>query len=351
MPTDSPGAMRNTLNVSDFLACAAESTVIDVRSPKEFAQGHIPGARSVPLFSDDERARVGKCYKREGHDSAVMLGLELAGPKMRGIAEACRQVSIGSSPLVHCWRGGMRSASVAWLLQQVGMAPRLLEGGYKSFRRAAREEFKAERCIVVLSGMTGAGKTRMLANLESTGEQVLDLEAIAHHRGSSFGGIGLPEQPTCEQFENDVFMQLRLLDSRRTVWIEDESHSIGRVRVPGELWTMMRRSPAIFLDVDRETRASNLAEVYGLLDQSELAQAIRRLKAKLGAANVNTLVESLEAGRVHEVAYQLLEYYDRTYLHASKKRPRKHVYRMSGEISAERVVAFAEENSPSLSRA
>ena len=171
----------------------------------------------------------------------------------------------------------------------------------------------------------------------------MDLEGFAHHRGSSFGAIGLPPQPTCEQFENHLFTQLRSLDPDQVVWTEDESPSIGKVRVPHELWWNMRRSPALYLDVDRSTRATNLATEYGRLSRAELAEATERLKKKLGGPRIAELVGLIEQGDFESAAFELLEYYDKTYQHAAKRRPRQHVFPVSGDASASELVAQADE--------
>ena len=225
----------------------------------------------------------------------------------------------------------MRSSSVAWLLEQVDLSPGVLSGGYKSFRRAAHAAFADDRQIIVLSGMTGAGKTHMLHRLAQYGEQTLDLEGLANHRGSSFGALGLPPQPTCEQFENNLYMKLRELDQSRPVWIEDESPSIGKVRVPHTFWDAMRRSPAIFLDVSRESRARNLVNEYGELSHTGLEAATRRLERKLGGQRMNEILSLLASGNTYQVAYELLEYYDKTYRHAAQRRPRQRVYRVDAE--------------------
>ena len=336
--------MSHRLDISEFLENAEPSLVIDVRSPGEFQQGHIPAAENVPLFTDAERARIGTCYKQQGRQPAIMLGLDIVGPKMRSLAEQAQQLASDRGPLVHCWRGGMRSSSFAWLLEQIGMSPCTLIGGYRSFRRAAQAAFEVERPIIVLAGMTGAGKTKMLHGLASAGEQTLDLEQLANHRGSSFGGIGLPPQPTCEQFENELFMRLRELDPAKPVWIEDESPSIGKVRVPDKFWWSMRQSPAIFLDVSRQQRAMNLAQEYGRLDGVELEAATLRLEQKLGRIRTKELTTALRHGDMHAVALGLLAYYDKTYSHAAAKRPRQHVHRLSGDITVDRIIQFAAEH-------
>lgn len=333
--------MANIIDISEFLVRKADCALVDVRSPSEFAQGHIPGAVNVPLFSDDERAAIGKHYKEQGREEAVLLGLERAGPKMRPLVEQVRELCAGREVLVHCWRGGMRSQSVAWLLTQASLYPSVLGGGYKRYRRAAHDAFAAERRIAVLAGMTGAGKTRVLRELGEVGEQVLDLEQIAHHRGSSFGAIGLPAQPTCEQFENHVFEALRCLDPNVLTWIEDESPSIGRVRVPESLWWMMRRSPALFLDVPRRERAISLAAEYGCLERDELEAAIVRLTRKLGGLRTRQAVDDLREGRLEAVASELLVYYDKTYRHAAERRPREYVVPMKPPFTMERLRAWA----------
>lgn len=336
--------MVRSLDILDFLHKADDRPIVDVRSPGEFSRGHIPGACSLPLFSNEERERVGICYKNEGHDAAVMLGLEIVGPKMRPLGERLIELADGANPLLHCWRGGMRSQSVGWLAEQVGLEPEVLTGGYKSYRRLAHADFERHRPIIVLSGMTGAGKTTMLKALQAAGEQVVDLEALANHRGSSFGGLGLPDQPTCEQFENELFEQLRRVDRDRPVWLEDESPSIGKVRVPDTLWSMMRRSPAIVLDVSREQRSRNLVEEYGALDRDGLQEATSRLERRLGGQRVKELLSYLDDDDLYKFAFELLAYYDKTYLHAAtKKKPRKEVYKLSGEITVDRLIAFSRE--------
>ena len=332
--------MPGTIDIDEFLDCRADAAVIDARSPSEFQQGHIPSASNLPLFDDQERAEIGSLYKQSGRQPAVLRGLERVGPKMRGLVEHAIQLAGGRPILLHCWRGGMRSTSLGWLLEQAGLSVRLLSGGYKSFRRRAQETFAAERPMIVLSGMTGAGKTRFLHEIRAAGEQVVDLENLAHHRGSSFGGIGLPPQPTCEQFQNRLFLALHDFDSQRPVWLEDESPSIGKVRVPDELWWNMRQSPAIFLNVDRETRAHNLVEEYAGLNTQQLLAATERLRKRLGGLRTQETTELIETGDYFGATMRLLDYYDKTYQHAASRKPRQHVYSLEGTITAERIVEF-----------
>ena len=185
----------------DFWALSREQVVLDVRSPSEFAQGHVPGAINLPLFDDAQRADIGTIYKNSGKDAAVLRGLRHAGLKMADLVVQAKAIAEGrNSVLVHCWRGGMRSQSVGWLLRTAGMDPLVLDGGYKAFRQFARATFEVPWNLRVISGLTGAGKTRVLLLLKDVGEQVVDLEGLANHRGSAFGGIGQPNQPSTEQF-------------------------------------------------------------------------------------------------------------------------------------------------------
>ena len=189
--------MAPCLHIDAFLA--AGGALLDVRTPAEFRQGHIPGAANLPLFSDAERAEVGTLYKQQGRQAAVLRGLALVGPRMEALAAELvtwSERSAGAPLRLHCWRGGMRSGSVAWLAQQLELPVLLLEGGYKSYRRWVLELFERPWPLRLLGGRTGCGKTELLLALRERGAAVVDLEGLAHHRGSSFGGLGLPEQPS-----------------------------------------------------------------------------------------------------------------------------------------------------------
>ncbi|MFZ9732902.1 MAG: tRNA 2-selenouridine(34) synthase MnmH, partial [Schleiferiaceae bacterium] len=205
--------------------------LFDVRSPAEFAHGHVPGAVSLPLFSDAERAEVGTVYKQQSPAKAVRLGLKFAGARMADlVAEVDARAKRDTSPVeVYCWRGGQRSGSVAWLLRTAGYEVERWEGGYKAYRHRVLESWAQPRPYVVLAGLTGSGKTEVLRALHELGGPVLDLEGLAHHKGSAFGQIGELPQPTNEQFENDGALRLAELDGQPRIWIEDESRSIGRI--------------------------------------------------------------------------------------------------------------------------
>ena len=240
--------MPASLLTPDFLAAA--TPIIDVRSPGEFAHGHIPGARNVPLFDNEERAVVGTLYKQHGRDAALLEGLRIVGPKLAGIVETARAIAPDGRIGVHCWRGGERSASVAWLLDKAGgFTVNVLRRGYKAFRHHVQASFNEPLELIIVGGYTGTGKTDLIHALGAMGEQVIDLEGLASHRGSSFGALGLPPQPTTEHFENLLWHEVRNLDASRPIWLEDESLMIGRVKIPDGVFNQLRAAKMIFIEM------------------------------------------------------------------------------------------------------
>ena len=177
--------MSETLDILSFIERSHRVLVLDVRTPGEFAQGYLPGAHHLPLFSNEERAEIGTLYKQAGREAAMLRGFDLVGPKLRRMVEAAQALVVGDEVLVHCWRGGMRSESVAWLLAFAGYRVGTLRGGYKAFRRYVLEAFAQPRAVRLLGGMTGAGKTDVLHTLAGRGEQVIDLEALPKGRSSA----------------------------------------------------------------------------------------------------------------------------------------------------------------------
>ncbi|MBP6391314.1 MAG: tRNA 2-selenouridine(34) synthase MnmH [Flavobacteriales bacterium] len=319
--------MPRPLPCAEFLA--RDAPIIDVRSPKEFAQGHIPGARSLPLFTDEERAVVGTVYKQQGRDVAVLEGLRFVGPKLADLVQQARTIAPGGRVLVHCWRGGERSASMAWLLDKAGFAEVFtLTGGYKAFRRHVLESFTADRHLCVLGGYTGTGKTATLEYLRDLGEQVIDLEAIAHHKGSSFGAIGEAPQPSTEHFENVLWSALRSIDPQRPCWVEDESPTIGRVKVPDAFFARMRAAHLFFAEMPLEERADRLVEDYGQYPRELLAEAVQRIRKRLGPQHCKVALEALADGDLRGVALISLRYYDKTYAHGAAQRDPQRVTRL-----------------------
>ncbi|MEO0410134.1 MAG: tRNA 2-selenouridine(34) synthase MnmH, partial [Cyanobacteria bacterium P01_A01_bin.135] len=321
------------ISTPDFLQ--RPGPILDVRSPGEYAQGHLPGARSLPLFTDEERAEVGTCYKRQGRDAAVELGLALVGPKLvtfaqqakawAGEAESCGQVR------VHCWRGGMRSSSMAWLLETAGLSPVVLKGGYKAFRRWVRHSLSQQKPILTLGGMTGTGKTQVLTALAKQGEQVLDLEGLAHHRGSSYGSLGLPPQPTTEQFENRIAACWSSFTPQRPVWIEAESSRVGACRVPDELFTQMMQAPVVQITRSPAERIQLLTAEYGQADPEALIAATQRIRKRLGGQRTQEAIAAIEQGDLATAIGLVLFYYDKTYRYDLEQRqPPLHTLEVTG---------------------
>jgi tRNA 2-selenouridine synthase len=312
--------MAELIQIEAFLERSASIPVIDVRSPTEFRRGHIPGAVNIPLFDDHERAIVGTKYKQVNKEAAVYAGLEFAGKKLVDLVkEGEKKAGKGKALLVHCWRGGMRSKSMAWIFETIGITCQLLEGGYKSYRRYVRGIFSIPYSLKVIGGRTGSGKTAILHQLHSEGEQVLDLEAIAHHKGSAFGALGEPEQPSTEQFENELSRDLTRLDPKRIIWVEDESRNVGKCAIPGELYERMRTGETYFLDIPREERARYLVKQYADHDQEELKACVQRIHKRLGGDRTKLAIESIARNDHYSTAMIALQYYDKAYMHSLQK--------------------------------
>lgn len=315
--------MPRYIEIDEFLNQSLTLPVIDVRAPAEFSQGHFPGAINLPLFDDNERAEIGTLYKQQGREKSLLRGLDIVGPKMKSMAQSGLEIAAGQPVLVHCWRGGMRSRSLAWLLEQVEIQTLVLQGGYKAFRSWTLASFKSSLPLVVLSGLTGSGKTGQLKQLAALNEQVVDLEQLANHRGSAFGGIGQGDQPTNEQFENELAIELLKTDKSKRIWVEDESRNIGFNRLPHHFFDQLRSAPAIFMEVDVQVRAELIERDYGGLESSELAAAIERIAKRLGGQNMKRATECLECGNLQQCIGILLGYYDKLYLANKDKLPRE----------------------------
>lgn len=341
------------INIEKFLELAKQYPVLDVRSPGEYYHAHIPGAYSLPLFTDEERKIVGTTYKQQSRELAIKTGLDFFGSKMRKMVEEVESLSISHKPsiemmaddrkpltgemandqrktnivLVHCWRGGMRSGAVSWLLDIYGFKVYTLAGGYKKFRNYVLDTFKHPFQLKILGGYTGSGKTELLNTLKGRGETVVDLEDLANHKGSAFGSIGLSKQPGQEMFENLLGCQLRGVacpantntptpDNRHlttSIWLEDESQRIGQIHIPKDLWSTMRQSTLYFLDIPFEERLQHIVQEYGQLDKEKLIEAITRISQKLGNLNAKMSILLLKEGKIAESFEILLKYYDKFY--------------------------------------
>jgi tRNA 2-selenouridine synthase len=305
--------LPESLSILKFLENAENVPILDVRSPGEFLSGHIPGAINMPLFTNEERADVGTIYKQSGNEMAVLRGLEYVGPKMADFVRQAKKIAPGGQILVHCWRGGMRSGSMGWLLETSGLKTGVLKGGYKSFRNHVLESFAYKYDFHVIGGETGSGKTEILYELAQLGEQIIDLEELANHRGSSFGSIGQEPQPKPEHFENKLFAALQKIDPSRRVWIEDESRCIGRVFIPRPIWEMKIAAPCYRVRLPFEVRVQRLVKDYGNFPKEVLAEATLRIQKRLGGLATKQAIESLENGDLAETARITLRYYDKAY--------------------------------------
>jgi tRNA 2-selenouridine synthase len=309
--------MGEGIVIEELFAHWAAWQVIDVRSPAEFQTGHIPGAVNIPLFSDDERAVIGTLYKQTSPEAALQKGLEIAGTKMAGLVSILQPLVHQSERklLIHCWRGGKRSKAVHWLTTFAGMKAYVLEGGYKQYRRAMQQYFSDSSVqFNILGGCTGSGKTEVLYALQALGEQIVDLEKLANHKGSAFGSIGEAKQPTTEQFENNLFFEFLQLDSSRPIWLENESKSIGKVYLPDALWKKMRSSVLFTIDVDKEVRLKRALKYYSdSVDVEILKASFDRIKKRLGGLEYQNAIESLEQKDLRAAAAIALAYYDKSY--------------------------------------
>ena len=333
------------INAQQFLEYSTQMPIVDVRSPSEFLQGHIPGAVNLPLFNDEERKRIGILYKNSGRNASVLLGLEIVGPKMAGFVKELRKTVQGKDILIHCWRGGMRSNGMAWLFETAGFNTSVLQGGYKSYRAYIRKQLGEPVKLVILGGYTGSGKSEILEFIGQSGEQVLDLEKIAHHKGSAFGDLGQEIQPTNEQFENNLYFELQKLDLNSALWIEDESRGIGTVSIPEPFFMKMKESRLLFVDVKKKIRVDRLVSEYAGFNVSLLESAIRRISQRLGGLNVKLAIDSLNNKDFKTSASILLDYYDKAYLKGVSDRDPSKVLALrlnSGlpEINSTKVLEF-----------
>jgi len=299
------------------------SIIIDVRSPAEFEHAHIPAALNLPLFDNEQRAMIGTTYKKQSREAAIKAGLPLFGNKMLSMIEtveswiaATQKDNNLTKPtlFLHCWRGGMRSAAVAWLLDLYGYKVIQLTGGYKAYRNWVLEQFTIPYSLKVLGGYTGSGKTEILHALEEKNYTVIDLEGLAHHKGSAFGAIGQLPQPSQEMFENILAKKLFEVNKKnKPIWIEDESQRIGTVLIPTPLFHLMRNSTCYFMKIPFEQRLLFILEAYGKFDAQSLIEATERIQKRLGGLETKNAVAHIMQGELKEAFSILLKYYDKWY--------------------------------------
>lgn len=310
--------MIQSISIEEALGTSISAPILDIRSPKEYAKGHIPASYSLPLFSDDERALVGTTYHREGRQAAILQGFDLTGPKWSGYIRRALELAPGKKVLLHCWRGGMRSEAMAWALSLYGFEVYVIKGGYKAFRRWAHRLFERPLHLIVLAGKTGSDKTGVLYRLADKKEQIIDLEALACHQGSAYGSMGYLIQPTQEQFENNLAWVIKDLDPAQRTWIEDESMTIGRCAIAAGLWHQLLQAPAIELEVPVDLRIALLHGQYGVLDKGFLEEATLKIKKRLGPDQTNAAIADIQKGEMRSFISRVLSYYDKAYYKSRK---------------------------------
>jgi len=336
--------IRNT-TINDFIRYQVQIPLIDVRTPAEFNHGHIPDAFNVPLFSNEERISVGTTYKQVGREAAILLGFDLTGSKWSGFIKRSLEIAPDKKIGVHCWRGGMRSGAMAWALDLYGFEVYLIQGGYKNYRKWVRQQFEADYKLWILGGMTGSGKTKILQEMTVTGCQVIDLEALAQHQGSSYGSMNKMVQPSQEQFENNLANCLKDLDTTRQVWVEDESLNIGKCSIPNAFWHQMRNAVLFDLKVPLAIRVASLVQEYGGLDKDFLVESTERICKRLGPEQTKNAVTAIRENRMDDFIRIVLVYYDKTYHTGLSKRAPGYIFpvEISGNNAAnnmQQLLAF-----------
>lgn len=319
--------MVRNIGVEEFVAKSRALPVLDVRSPGEYKQGHIPGAKSFPLFDDGERAEVGTLYKQVGQVQAIERGMEIVGGKMKTMFAEGLASALDGKLMVHCWRGGKRSESVANLLAVAGLEVFVLTGGYKAYRNWVLAQFDLPQQYLVLGGLTGSGKTRILHHLRSQGQAILDIEAHAAHRGSAFGRLGQTVYVSPQQFENGMAQDLEAFKGR-WIWLEDESRVLGGLTLPQRLWEQKQASPVLYIEIPDAERVRLLLEDYGSMDHPGIADSIRKISQSLGGLRTQQALAALEADDAEALTLMLLAYYDKLYMNSLANKPQGFVHRL-----------------------
>lgn len=329
------------INITQFLDLAQSQPVLDVRSPGEYTHAHIPGAYNLPLFTDEERKTIGTSYKQQSRQYAIKIGLDAFGTKMRAMVEEAEKIMLAQKKgngnfkdiiLIHCWRGGMRSAGVAWLLDLYGYKVYSLAGGYKTYRNWCLQQFAKAYNFKIIGGYTGSGKTLLLHALAKENYSIIDLEGLANHKGSTLGALGQKIQPTQEMFENLLAEKLASeskssnidsvandpqpiaqLKTAHCIFLEDESQRIGNLQIPMPVWYSMRKAMVYFVDIPFEERLNYLTDEYGIHPKEQLVNAIMRIQKRLGGLETKNAINFLLEDNFKESFRILLKYYDKFY--------------------------------------
>ena len=319
------------IDISRFLSLAEKIPVVDVRSPSEFSSGHIPGAFNIPLFDDKERETVGIKYKKEGRSKAIIKGIELAGPNMHLKLHEAIKIAKDGKLLAHCWRGGMRSETMGWLFSLGDIDTEILDRGYKAYRNYILIALSEKRKTIILGGMTGSSKTLILRHLKKRGQQVIDLEELANHKGSAFGALGQPPQPSSEHFANLLFNEWKQINKNLPVWIEDESRNIGNVFIPDDFYNNLQDSPTIILLMKIKERLPRLMEEYSTYPPELLKESIMKISKRLGGDNTKDALDAVDKGDLAKAVEIVLKYYDKAYLYGIKRKNRKNLISVETE--------------------
>jgi tRNA 2-selenouridine synthase len=331
--------MIQQLSIEDFLAQSKEHLTLDVRSEGEFNYGRIPRATNLPLFNNEERKLIGTTYKQKERNTAILEGLDIVGKKMGDFIRFVQPQIKDNKVFVHCWRGGMRSGSMAWLLNLFGYEVFTLKGGYKSYRHHVLEFLAKKYPYIVIGGRTGSGKTLVIQELKKLGEQVIDFEELACHKGSAFGSLGQQPQPSTEQFENLVAEELKVFDEKKRVWIEDESRTIGKVFLDINLWNHKAQAPLFVIELPQAVRLKKLVEEYGRFSNDELKTSFDNIERRLGNEQWKNAIAALDEKNIDRAAEIALHYYDKAYDKGLNMKETKDVFRFSFETDDMTAIA------------
>ena len=300
--------------------------LIDVRSPDEYYKGNLPNSINIPLFDNEERSIIGTIYKNYGREKAVIKGLEFVAHNIENIVnnliealnlyKSNNNLEIEEPTIkIYCARGGMRSMSISWLLEKYNLKNITLQGGYKSYRRWTLDSFKNDWELVVVGGKTGTGKTKLLNILKENNNQIIDLEGLACHRGSTFGGLGMKKQPSNEQFENLIAEELNRFKKNKKIFVEAESANIGKCKIPHDFFSKMKNSERIEIIKSESNRLEELIKTYSVFEEQDLVDAVMRIKKRLGPQRTKIAVDSIKNKDWKSVCKSVLEYYDKCYEH------------------------------------
>lgn len=337
--------MYPIINIHEALAMP-NACFFDLRSPKEFADGSIPGAKNVPIFDNEERAEIGTIYKQISEETAKARGLEIASAKLPSIIQIIKATAGKRNVVVYCWRGGMRSQSIATILHLMGIPVYQLNDGYKAYRQYILNtllHYKIRPCFVVLHGLTGVGKTLLLRELVARGQAVLDLEGLANHRGSVFGKIGKGQVVTAKNFDAMLLEVLDAYKKEEYIIVEAESKRIGNVYLPDCVMQSMKQGKHILLSASLQTRVQRILDEYlckgtEACVHEDIFQALDMLESRLGKVKSAQLKEMLQRKNYRTfVEILLLEYYDPLYNYSVQD-----VQKFDFHVSAENIYEAAD---------